>query len=139
MPSPSVRDVIRLTNVAVHLVVGGALVVMTIPSFGNIARQLQSGYVPSGYVLYPIVVIVAIALGGSILVGLVRWARGSRRTLVGVDIAVLLASWSFLVVFVFSNDLPIVSWALSPFALILALRTPAKSPEATPIRQPAGR
>ena len=114
----------RWATIAVHVVVAAALAGMTIPSFENIARQLRSGYTPPYYLLYPLVVLTALILAMSVGVGLIRWTRGSRRLLVGVDLAVLGASWTFLVIFVFSNDLPIVTAALSPIALILAWRAP---------------
>ena len=43
------------------------------------------------------------ALGACTIVGLARWYRGARRTLVAIDFAVLLASWSVLTLFVFSR------------------------------------
>jgi hypothetical protein len=112
-------------TIAVHVTLGVALAAMTLPSFENIARQLRSGYAPPDYWLYPLVVLTALALAASIGVGLVQWTRGSRRLLVGVDLAVLGASWTFLLVFVFSNNLPIVTAALSPIAPLLAWRAPA--------------
>lgn len=97
---------------------------MTLPSFGNIARQIGSGYTPPGYWLYPLLVLVTLALAALVAVELARWMRGSRRALVGVDLAVLAASWTVLVIYAFSNDLPIVTAVLSPVALLLAWKAP---------------
>ncbi len=127
MNKATIRQGVRWAAVAVHIIIASALVLMTLPSFGNIARQVRSGYIPPDYWLLPVLMLVAIGLGIAVAVGLVRWLHGSRRTLVGVDIAVVTFSWSFLVLFVFSNDLPIVTWVLSPVALILAWRAPMRT------------
>ena len=92
------------------------LVLMVIPSFGNMADQARSGYIPPDYWLLPLLILVSIALSAAVVVGLIRWLRGSRRTLICVDIAVLVMSWSFLLVFVLSNDLPVVDVVLAPVA-----------------------
>jgi hypothetical protein len=122
----ALRHGVRWATVAVHIIIAAALALMTLPSFGTIADQLRSGYIPPRYWLYPVLVLIAISLAAAVMVGLVRWLHESRRTLVAVDIAVVTASWTILVVFVFSNVLPIVPWALSPVALILAWLAPTK-------------
>ncbi len=121
------RQSVRWATVVVHIIIAIALVLMTLPSFGNVARQVTSGYIPPDYWLLSVLMLIAIGLGIAVAVGLVRWLRGSRRTLIGVDIAVVTFSWSFLVLFVVSNDLPIVTWVLSPVALMLAWRAPRRT------------
>ena len=127
MTSP-LRSMVRVAAVGVHLTVASLLVLMVIPSFRNIAEQIRSGYTPPGYWVFPLLIAVAIGSGAAIVVGLARWVRGSRRTLVFVDIAVLVMSWSVLLIFVFSNDLPIVNVVLSPVALVLAWCSPPWDP-----------
>jgi hypothetical protein len=124
MRASHVRQGVRWATIAVHVVVIGALVAMTIPSFGYITRQLRSEYSPPDYWLYPVLVLVTLALAASVSFALIRWIRGSRRALVGVDIAVSVASWTVLTIFVFSNPVPIVTAALSPVALLMAWRAP---------------
>jgi hypothetical protein len=132
MTTARFQRAVRVVTVAVHLTVASLLVLMTIPSFGNMSDQLRSGYIPPGYWLLPLLILVSITLSAAIVVGLVRWLHGSRRTLVGVDIAVLVMSWSLLLVFVLSNDLPVVNVVLAPVALVLAWRaTPGRIPELT--------
>jgi hypothetical protein len=97
---------------------------MTVPSFGNIAAQLQSGYVPPGYWLYPVTVLAANALAVLVIIGMIRWWQGTGLILIATDVTVLVASWSFLIPFVFSNDWPLVTWILSPLTLVLAWRVP---------------
>lgn len=121
---------VQVVTVAVHLTVASELVLMIIPSFRNMADQVRYGYTPPDYWLLPLLILVSIALSAAIAVGLIRWLRGSRRTLICVDIAVLVMSWSFLLVFVMSNDLPVVNVVLAPVALVLAcLVTPARVPD----------
>ena len=122
----------QVVTVAVHLTVASMLVLMAIPSFWNIADQVHSGYIAPGYRVLPLLILVSAALSAAIVVGLVRWLRGSRRTLICVDIAVLVMSWSFLIVFVFSNDFPVVNVVLAPVALVLAwLASPGRIPDPT--------
>ncbi len=123
---------VQVLTVAVHLTVASMLVLMIIPSFGNMADQVGSGYIPPDYWLWPMLILASIALSAAVVVGLTRWLRGSRRTMVCVDIAVLVMSWSFLMMFVFSNDLPIVNVVLTPVALVLAcLATPGRIADPT--------
>jgi hypothetical protein len=129
MRASHVRQGVRWAAVAVHVVVIGALVAMTIPSFEYITRQLRSEYSPPDYWLYPILVLVTLALAASVTFALIRWIRGSRRALVGVDIAVFVASWTVLTLFAFSNAVPIVTWVLSPLAPFLAWRAPRDAAE----------
>lgn len=118
------KKILRWATIAVHVIVVVSLVGMSLPSFGNIARQIGSGYIPPGYWLYPVLVLVTLALAVLVAVELVRWMHGSRRALVGVDVAVFAASWTVLVIFAFSNDLPIVTAVLAPVALLLAWKAP---------------
>jgi hypothetical protein len=122
MATAQFHRAVQVLTVAVHLTVASVLVLMVIPSFGNIANQARSGYIPPEYWGLPLLILVSIGLAAAVVVGLVRWLGGARRTLVCVDFAVLVLSWSFLLVFVLSNDLPVVNVILSPVALILAWR-----------------
>ena len=132
MTAAHFQRAVLVVAVAVHLIVSSTLVLMIIPSFGNIADQVRSGYMPPGYWLLPLLILVSIALSAAIVVGLIRWLGGSRRTLICVDVAVLLMSWSFLMVFVLSNDLPVVNVVLSPITLVIAwLAAPGRVPDLT--------
>jgi thiosulfate reductase cytochrome b subunit len=132
MTAAQFHKAVQVATVAVHLTVACMLVLVIIPSFGNIADQIRSGYIPPGYWLLPLLILVSIALSAAIVVGLIRWLRGSRRTLICVDIAVFVMSWSFLIIFVFSNDVPVVNVVLAPVALVLAwLATPVRIPDLT--------
>ena len=127
MTAAPFQRAVQVVTVAVHLTVASMLVLMIIPSFGNMADQVRSGYIPPDYWLLPLLILVSIALSAAIVVGLIRWLHGSRRTLICVDIAVLVMSWSVLLVFVLSNDLPVVNVVLAPVALVLAwLATPGR-------------
>jgi hypothetical protein len=110
-----------LLLMAMHFVLAGALLGIGIPLVARIEAQLAGGYVPTGYAA--VVVIAAIALGLAVAtgVGLIAWARGSRRWLVISDAASTLAAWSVLLITVMANDLPFVTLVLAPACLSLAI------------------
>jgi hypothetical protein len=124
MRTGKVRSLASGATVGVHLIIALALVAMSVPSFGNIAAQLQSGYIPPDYWGYPTLVLLANLLAALVLVGTIRWWRGVRRNLVVIDLLVLLATSSVLIIFVFSNNWPVVTVLLSPLALLMAWQAP---------------
>ena len=56
--------------------------------------------------------------------GLVLWSSERRGFLVAVDTAVMLASWSVLIIFILANDLPIAAVVLAPIVLLGAAFAP---------------
>jgi len=128
MTRSTVAIVLRWATAAVHLTLAPVLILMSAPTIWAIVAQVQSGFVPSGYWLLPALVLYTQASAVLVLIGIVRWWRGTRRLLVAIDIAVAIASWSIFLPFVFSNDLPIVAVVLSPVALALAGLGPVPGP-----------
>jgi hypothetical protein len=120
----TIGDVIRRLVVALHLVLAAVLIAMSLPRMLTIKEQLDSGYVPPYTLLLVVLVVLPLLLAGLIVRGLVLWSRERRGFLVAVDTAVMLASWSVLVIFVFANDLPIAAVVLAPIVLLGAAVAP---------------
>jgi hypothetical protein len=118
-----------------HLALATILVAMPVPHLWKVPAQFDSGYVPSYYPLFITVLIVPFALSTLTILALVGWRRGIHRWLIAIDAVTTFAAWTFLFIYVFSSELPIVLLFLAPACLIVvsgaAWRSRARPIQAT--------
>jgi hypothetical protein len=115
------HHLVTFTFLAMHVALAGTLLAIGIPHVARIEAQLASGYAPIGYSLFVASSAIALALAVGTAIGLILWARGSRRWLLIIDAASTLAAWSVLVLFVLANDLPLATFVLAPACLAMAI------------------
>ena len=120
----TIRDAMRGPVIGLHLALAVVLAVIALPQVLRLKEQLDSGYMPPYTLFLVVVVALPLVLAALMMRGLVLWSRGRRGYLIAVDVATALASWSVLLVYVFSNDVPIAAVFLAPAAVLGAAFAP---------------